>query len=46
KVLIKENLSEGNYQVEFNGDKLSSGVYFYALKTSKYQNVKKMLLLK
>lgn len=45
-VLIDEPLSNGNYRIDFNGQKYSSGVYFYQLKTKNYCEVKKMLLLK
>lgn len=49
--LIKENLNSGTYEVKFSTDelkdqKLTSGVYFYQLKSGKYSEIKKMILLK
>jgi hypothetical protein len=54
-ILNNEELPEGVHVVEFNASKFSSGVYFYRLSgasiesdgsTTKYNNVKKMLLIK
>lgn len=50
-ILIKENLNSGTYEVKFSTDelkdqKLTSGVYFYQLKSGKYSEIKKMILLK
>ena len=36
----------GNYSVRFEGDRLSSGVYFYRLQTGSFVQVRKMMLLK
>ena len=50
--LVNKNQSSGIYNVEFDGSKLNSGIYFYVLRTSsieenfEFRNVKKMLLLK
>lgn len=44
--LVDENKSAGNYNIKFNAGKLSSGVYFYQLKSGNYTSIKKMLLLK
>jgi serine protease AprX len=44
--LVNEMKSSGTYEVKFNGNKLSSGVYFYSLKLGNYVNTKKMLLIK
>jgi hypothetical protein len=38
--------SPGRYNVEFDGSKLSSGVYFYQLKTDNFVSTKKMVLVK
>jgi len=46
KTLVNENQKPGNYSVEFDASKLTSGVYFYRLKTGKYVQTKKMLLIK
>ncbi|MEW6196820.1 MAG: glucoamylase family protein [Bacteroidota bacterium] len=46
--LVNEYQQPGNHSVEFRTQnlELSSGVYFYALKTGEYSAVRKMLLLK
>ena len=44
--LVSEEKQPGNYQAEFNGSKLSSGVYFYKLQLGTTVINKKMLLMK
>jgi len=44
--LINEYLSAGDYQFEFDGNGLSSGIYFYILRTENYFESKKMILMK
>lgn len=44
--LVGENLKAGSYQVPFNAGELSSGVYFYQLRTSSSVETKKMSLIK
>ncbi len=44
--LVNEEKPAGNYQVTFDGSKLSSGVYFYQLKTGTNNSTKKLLLVK
>lgn len=44
--LIDEILSAGTYQADFNGANLTSGIYFYTLKTENFSETKKMLLVK
>ena len=46
KTLINEELPSGKYEVEFNSKGLTSGIYFYQLKTEGYIETRKMLLLK
>jgi hypothetical protein len=51
KTLINDKLSKGAHKVVWDGknssgQKVSSGVYFYRLKTPKLVSVKKMLLIK
>jgi photosystem II stability/assembly factor-like uncharacterized protein len=44
--LVNEKLTEGSYEVEFNGSNLSSGIYFYKLETERFTQTKKMIILK
>ena len=53
QTLVNENLNAGTYSVEFNGEGLSSGIYFYKIEvrssnssTGKFTDVKRMVLLK
>jgi subtilisin-like proprotein convertase family protein len=43
--LVNEVKKPGTYQVNFNADNLSTGVYFYRLKTNAFSAVKKMMLI-
>lgn len=45
-VLVNEEKSVGSYSVEFDGNNLSSGLYFYKMQTSGFVETKKMMLLK
>lgn len=44
--LANENLSVGSYETEFDGSKLSSGIYFYTLTSGDFTQTKKLMLLK
>jgi hypothetical protein len=44
--LVNEKLNSGTYEVSFDGSRLSSGVYFYKLRTDKFSDVKKLMLVK
>jgi hypothetical protein len=44
--LINTEKPAGNYNVEFNAQNLTSGVYFYRLQAGKFSDIKKLLLLK
>jgi predicted acyl esterase len=51
--LVKENLSAGTYQVRFNGEGLSSGIYFYKLEVAdptgraeNFRDIKRIVLIK
>jgi len=44
--LVNENQQPGIYKINFNSEKLSSGIYFYSLNVNNYSSVKKMILLK
>jgi hypothetical protein len=43
--LVNERKASGNYEVTFDAGNLSSGIYFYQLKTENYIQTKKMTLL-
>lgn len=44
--LVNEVQGPGNYKVDFDGSRLSSGIYYYQIKSGKFFETKKMLLLK
>ena len=44
--LVNENLKAGTYEFDFDGNKLSSGVYYYKLATGSFVETKKMILIK
>ncbi len=44
--LVNEVKSAGNYTVDFNGSKMTSGVYFYKIQSNGYTEIKKMTLIK
>ena len=50
--LVNENISAGNYEVQFNAKNFPSGVYFYSIKAvstdgkNNFSTVKKMVLMK
>lgn len=44
--LVNEVKQPGTYEVDFDGNNLSSGVYFYRMKCKNFSVTKKMLLLK
>jgi blue copper oxidase len=46
QTLVESNISAGNHEVIFNGRGLSSGVYFYKLKTKEYTETRKMNYIK
>ena len=45
-ILVNEEKTFGKYKVEFNGSKLSSGIYLYRIQAGNYSSVKKMVLIK
>lgn len=44
--LVSENQGNGYYEVNFNAEKLASGIYFYRLETAEYSEIKKMSFIK
>jgi hypothetical protein len=44
--LVNEELSPGEYEVEFNAINLPSGIYFYQLSSGVFIQTKKMVLMK
>ncbi len=45
--VLEEGLKEaGNYEIEFDGSNLQSGIYFYTLSSGDFISTKKMILLK
>jgi aminopeptidase N len=46
KTLVNEDFKAGYHSIKFDGDKLSTGVYFYKLQTKNYQATKKLILIK
>lgn len=45
-VLVNQNMNAGSYEAEFDGTKVSSGVYFYKIVAGDYTEIKKMVLVK
>ena len=44
--LVNERLQPGNYEYEFNGNSIASGVYYYKLVSRDYSETKKMVLIR
>ncbi len=44
--LVDEFKPAGKFEVEFDGTRLASGIYFYQLRAGEYTSVKKMILLR
>ena len=44
--LVSENLNAGSYTYNFDASGLTSGIYFYTLKTNNFIETKKMILIK
>ena len=44
--LVNEEKTIGNYEVEFDGKNLPSGVYFYKFKVGDFIEIRKMVLLR
>jgi flagellar hook assembly protein FlgD len=46
KTVVNSYLNAGKYKTTFDGNKMSSGLYFYKLKTEGFEETKKFILLK
>jgi hypothetical protein len=46
KTLVNEVKKVGCYEVEFNGSKLPSGIYFYRIQAGAFTETKKLLLIR
>ncbi len=44
--ILNGNLEAGYYEINFDGSKLASGIYFYKIQASDFTDVKKMILNK
>lgn len=44
--LVNENQNAGSYEVDFNGEGLPSGIYFYRLEAGEFAETKRMILMK
>lgn len=43
---VNEIKQSGNYELQFDGTSLSSGIYFYKIRAGEYVSIKKMILMK
>jgi hypothetical protein len=46
KILLNEEKQAGSYDIEWNADGYSSGIYFYSLAAGNFRETKKMILIK
>ncbi|MDZ7764294.1 MAG: T9SS type A sorting domain-containing protein [Melioribacteraceae bacterium] len=46
KTLVNEVKAPGNYSVTFDATDLSSGIYFYRLTSGRFNQTRKMILLR
>jgi uncharacterized delta-60 repeat protein len=44
--ILNQNLTAGEYKIIFDASNLSSGIYYYQLKTDNFSETKKMILVK
>ena len=44
--LVNGNLNSGNYSITWDASNVSSGIYFYTLKTNSFKETRKMVLMK
>ena len=46
ETILEKEQNSGVYTVQFDGTKLASGIYYYQIKTPKFTQTKKLMLLK
>jgi hypothetical protein len=46
QTLVNEDKFAGTYEIEFNGQNMASGVYFYQIKANNFVSTKKLVFLK
>ncbi|MBK7981837.1 MAG: T9SS type A sorting domain-containing protein [Ignavibacteriae bacterium] len=46
QIIVNQKQSPGNYEVDFNANYLSSGIYFYKIQAGNYFDTKKMIFMK
>ncbi len=44
--LLNKPMPAGNHEVEFNGQNLPRGIYYYRFQAGEFQHVKKMVLIR
>ena len=44
--IVSKKLNQGSHTYQFDGKNLASGIYFYRIEAGKFQDVKKMILIK
>ena len=44
--IVNSEKSAGKHRIQFDANKLSSGIYFYQIKTNQYSETKKMILIR
>jgi hypothetical protein len=44
--LVNEEKPMGNYKIDFDGNNLSTGVYFYSMQAGSFTDTKKLILIK
>ncbi|HMS66476.1 MAG TPA: T9SS type A sorting domain-containing protein, partial [Ignavibacteria bacterium] len=44
--LVNEKQNQGNYEIEFDGTGLSSGIYYYSIEAGNFKQTRKMILVK
>ncbi|HZW38544.1 MAG TPA: T9SS type A sorting domain-containing protein [Ignavibacteriaceae bacterium] len=44
--LVNEEKPSGEYEVEFDGNNLTSGIYFYQIQSGEFLDTKKMVMMK